>query len=211
MSFATIAGFPVISATITMPLVGLWRVEADVDAPEAFEGRVAIEAPGLSLSGTVVPSGDFGGRVRARIEAGAGRLAETLPGRYFRGATYRQIVGETLRDAGETLDASPMVGTAPLWCRASGPASRTVADVATALGLCWNTTDAGLLSLSSPTWAALDVPSSEVLDDDAVSGRIVLGTTDLSARPGRTIQGRRVVCVRHIIGDAIRTELLTEP
>lgn len=211
MSFVTIAGFPVLSATITMPLVGLWRIEADVDAPEAFEGRVAIEAPGLSLSGAVVPSGDFGGRVRVRIEAGAGRLGETLPGRFFRGATYRQIVSETLRDVGEALDDSAMTGTAPLWCRAAGPASRTVADVAKALGLAWGATDAGLVSLSAPTWAALDVKDAVVLENDAVSGLIVLGTTTLSARPGRTTLNNRITCVRHVIGDAIRTELLTEP
>ena len=101
MSFLTVNDYPAISCDITMPLVGLWRVEADVDAPEAIEGPVTIEAPGLTLSGTIVAADDYGGRVRLRIEAGAGRMAEVIGARFFKSATYRQIVAETIREVGE--------------------------------------------------------------------------------------------------------------
>ena len=208
MSFLTIAEYPAIRATITMPLSGLWYVDADVDAPELPSGRVAIDAAGLSLSGTVVAAEDYGGRIRVRVEAGAGRMAERIGPRFFRSATYRQVVAETLREVGESLDGSELGGVAPAWARAAGPASRTVAFVAAALGLAWGATDAGLLTLFSPAWSDLVVDTAEVLSDDATTGLLVLGTTDLSARPGYTIEGRRVVAVRHCVSDVVRTEIV---
>lgn len=211
MSFLTINDYPAISCDVTMPLVGLWRVEADVDAPEAIEGPVTIEAPGLTLKGTAVTSDDYGGRVRLRIEAGAGRMAEVIGARFFKSATYRQIVAETIREVGESLDASPLTGTAPAWVRSKGPASGTVAAVASALGLAWGATDDGLLTAFSPTWAVLEIETAEVIDSAATDGTLTLGTTVFSARPGFTIEGRRVVAVQHHVSDVARTVLICEP
>lgn len=211
MSFLTIGDFPVISARIVMPLVGLWYVDADVDAPDVFSGFHSVDAVGLSLSGTVVTSTENGGRVRVHIEPGAGRMAESIGPRFFRGATYRQVVAETMREVGESLDGSKLNGVAPAWSRSKGPPSRTVAAVAEALGLAWGATDEGLVTLFSPTWAELEVDTAELLTVDDTTGLLTLGTTDLSARPGFTIEGRRVVAVRHIVSDVVRTELICEP
>lgn len=194
-----------------MPLVGLWYVDADVDAPEVFSGLLSVDAPGLSLFGTVVTSTEDGGRVRAHVEAGAGRMAEGIGPRFFRGATYRQIVAETLREVGESLDDSKLDGVAPAWTRSAGSPARTVAAVASTLGLTWGATDAGLVTLFSPTWAEQTIETAELLTVDDTTGLLTLGTTDLSARPGFTIEGRRVVAVRHCISDVVRTELICEP
>ncbi len=211
MSFLTIGEYPAICATITMPLVGLWRVDADVDADEPLTGRVTIEGPGLTLSGTIVAADDYGGRIRVRIEAGAGRMAEVIGARFFRGATYRQVVEETLREVGEALDASPITGVAPAWVRSKAPSAATVAAVASTLGLAWGATDAGLVTLFSPTWAPLEIEDAEVIDSVATNGLLLLGTTDLSARPGRTIEGQRVVAVQHHISTVVRSTLTCEP
>lgn len=210
MSFLTIGDYPVISARIVMPIVGLWYVDADVDAPEVFSGLVNVEAPGLSLFGTVVTLTENGGRVRFHIEPGAGRMAESVGPRFFRGATYRQVVAETLREVGESLDGSKLDGVAPAWTRSAGSPSRTVVAVAATLGLTWGATDGGLVTLFSPTWAELEVDTAELLTVDDTTGLLTLGTTDLSARPGRTIEGRRVTEVRHCVSDVVRTELICE-
>jgi len=191
-----------------MPLSGLWYVDADVDAPGVLAGSVVVEAPGLSLSGTVTASTSYGGRVRVHVMPGAGRMSEPIAARSFRGATYRQIVAETLREVGESLDASPLTGTAPAWVRSEGPASATVAAVASSLGLTWGATDAGLVTLFSPTWAEQTVDTADVLSDDATTGLLTIGTTDLSARPGNTIEGVRAVAVRHCVSDVVRTEIV---
>lgn len=211
MSFLYVGDYPAISARIVMPLVGLWYVDADVDAPEVFSGLLNVDAPGLSLFGTVVTSTEDGGRVRAHIEPGAGRMAESIGPRFFKAATYRQIVAETLREVGESLDGSKLDGVAPAWTRAAGSPSRTVAAVAAALGLTWGATDAGLVTLFSPTWAEQTIETAELLAVDDTTGLLTLGATNLGARPGFTIEGRRVTAVRHCVSDVVRTELVCEP
>ena len=211
MSFLYVGEYPAVEARIVMPLSGLWYVDAHVDAPGVLTGSVVVEAPGLSLSGTVVASSNYGGRVRALVRPGAGRVSEPIGARFFQSATYRQIVAETLREVGESLDDSKLDGVAPAWARSAGPASRTVASVASALGLTWGATDGGLLTLFSPAWNDLVVDTAEVLSDDATTGLLTIGTTDLSARPGNTIEGVRAVAVRHCVSDVVRTEILYSP
>ena len=95
--------------------------------------------------------------------------------------------------------------------RVEDAASRTLASVASALGLTWGATDGGLLTLSSPAWNDLVVDTAEVLSDDATTGLLTIGTTDLSARPGNTIEGVRAVAIRHVVSDVVRTEILYSP
>jgi hypothetical protein len=212
MSFATVDGWPVVELSLTMPLLGAWHAEATVDADELPSGLVLLEAPGLYLAGSVTSSTDYGGRVRLRIEAGAGVLASRVPPRFFRGATHRQIVAETLREVGETLAAASLLGGASVaWCRAEGSAGATVAAVARLLDLAWGANDAGEVVLFAPGWEPLEIEDATEVAQDGIAGRFILGATDLSARPGRTIEERRITCVRHVIDDAIRTELTTEP
>lgn len=211
MSFATLGGWPVVELALTMPLVGVWHAEATIDADEIPTGLVFLEAPGLTLAGTVSSASDYGGRIKLRVQAGAAALADVVKPRFFRGVTYRQIVTETLREVGEGLDAaSPLSATTAAWMRIAGPAAATVALVADVLGLAWGATDSGDVTLFSPTWATLELDEAVVLDSDATTGRVLLGSTDLSARPGLTFDGQRITCVRHVIADAIRTELSTE-
>ena len=118
MSFLTVGGFSAVSAVVTMPLTGLWRVDADLDADEGSPSGVAlVETPGLSLAGTFVKSGEFAGRYRVTVEPGTGRLAETVVTRFFRNATYQQIIAETLREVGESLAPSPLSGVVSHWVR----------------------------------------------------------------------------------------------
>lgn len=212
MSYATLDGWPIVEAVVTLPLVGTWHVEAVVDVGDETlpTGLVLVEAPGLYLAGTVSASSEYGGRVKVRVQAGMAALADLVPARFFRGVTYQQIVAETLREVGETLAASPLSGSVPAWVRSAGSAGDTVARVAATLGLCWGHTDSGAVALFSPTWAELEIESPVTLDYDATTGRVYLGSTDLSARPGHTIDGDRVTAVRHVISDVVRTELTTE-
>lgn len=211
MSFATLDGWPIVEATITLPLVGPWHVDAVVDTEEIPTGLVLVEAPGLSLAGTVSASSEYGGRVKVRVIAGTGALADVVPARFFRGVTYEQIVTETLREIGETLAPSPLSGVAVAWVRAKGAVGATLGRVADLLGLCWGATDAGDVRLFTPDWAELEIAEAVTIDLDATVGRALVGSTDLSARPGKTIDGDRITCVRHVITpDVVRTELTTE-
>lgn len=211
MTFATLDGWPVVEWVVTMPLLGIWHAEATIDATEEPKGVVELDATGLTLSGTVTSSSEYGGRIRVRVEAGAGELAKPLPARFFRALTFRQLLAETLSEAGEKLAPSTLLdATVPAWCRAAGPASATVASVAETLGLAWGATDDGLVTLFRPTWADLEIEEAVEVAQEGTSGRFTIGALDLSARPGRTIGERRITCVRHVVSDVVRTELVTE-
>lgn len=207
MSFLTVGGYPAICATITMPLVGAWVVEADVDTLELPTGTTTVVAPGLELRGTVVATTDWGGRARVVIWPGAGGLSRPVPARYFRGATYRQIVAETLRDVDEALDDSDLSAIAPRYARAAGPAGALVAAVASALGLAWGCLDDGRVTLFRPAYDDMVIDEAELLDDDATVGRLTLGTTFFAARPGYRIEGVQATCVKHVLTDVARTEV----
>ena len=80
MAALTLAGSPVLAATITMPGVGCWVADVEIAATEAPAGRVEL-APevGAAWSGTVIEGGVHGQTWRGNVDAhGDGARAQAL-------------------------------------------------------------------------------------------------------------------------------------
>src|SRR5690606_12571979 len=94
--------------------------------------------------GTALPnrSGLSGSRVRAKVVGGAGGLSRVLPAKnYANGVSVRTIVGDILREAGESLSSESseaILSTAlPKWERLRGSASRALVALLDQVGAIW--------------------------------------------------------------------------
>ena len=153
-------GLPILRASLLRPRVGVWTLDLTVDPGEdgtGLTGAVAVTLGDLTLSGTVVagevlPEGVWTGRV----VGGAGGLGRTVPALALRACTLADVLGQTLTDAGETLDTTSGDLARPVarWQRVEAPASRTVADVARAAGYAWRTLADGTVWVGADAWAA---------------------------------------------------------
>lgn len=207
MAFLTIAGVAALRARLSMPLSGLWLVDALLDADTAPTGVVACSAPGFDGSGTVVRGDAIQGRAAVRIVAGKGALATPLAPRWYSRAPARVIALDVLRDSGELLASSSAIPDVELsWARSSLSAAATLEQLAGVLGIAWRALDDGSIWLGAETWPAVaEVPM--VLETDDGLGWRRYEADALTLRPGMLLEGRRVVRVRHAIDDNAVTSI----
>jgi hypothetical protein len=219
MAFASIAGFDVLAARLTVPRAGCWHadltVDADADA-KGLTGRLTLTlGDGASTwSGAVVRGGDAFGRRELRIVGGAGGLATVLPGQSYRQTTAGQLLEDVLGGAGEQLAGSidPGLLATPFdtWSRIAAPAAHQLAAIVGALGVSWRVLPSGLVWLGADTWPAAPAAlEADVLEVDARLGRWVLGTSNgYLLQPGQTYAGQRLDLVEHFVtADSLRTNL----
>jgi hypothetical protein len=204
-------GAPVLYASIGMPVSGAWVARIVVDADEALSGAVVLESDaGLELHGFARRSGETHGRVEALIVAGAGGLATELDGRYYVGAPVQTILGDLLREAGETLsttsDSAALGSYLQKWARGAGRAGRQIAELLGPLDVSWRVLDDGSIWIGTDTWPAADL-DYEITSEHPGDDRIAIADEALGLRPGMTLEGRRVSYVQHHVApDSIRTE-----
>ena len=187
----TLAGHPVESLTLTVPRVGAWVADvALVDAP-ALAGAVELVVDGRAWRGAVHRGGVELGRWTGRVVGGAGGLHALLGPAAYADTTLAVVLGETLRDAGESLAASAgdLTATVARWARVAGLAHHTVADVARAVGYAWRTLDDGSVWAGPEGWAALALGADlDVLEHDPATGRYELaGAACAAIDPGRVV------------------------
>lgn len=189
MAALTLAGSPVLAATITMPGVGAWVADVEVATTEAPSGRVEL-APeaGAAWSGTVLEGGVYGQTWRGRIVGGAGGLRAEIPATSYRNATLHDVLVDAVREAGETLAAGVDLSAwaVRLHLRMQRAAAWAVADVARAAGVPWRVTRAGAVRVGAETWTALSLDDVSVVAVAPSERRYELAGA-LSADPGVTL------------------------
>jgi len=209
----TLAGHNLLSLRMTIPRSGAWVADAVVDTDTAITGTVTLEIAGRTWRGTVT-SGDVElGRWSGRVVGGAGGLQRALAATAYADTDLRTVVGETLRDAGETLSAASgdLSAVVTRWARAAAPAAHAVGDVARSAGMSWRVARDGSVWIGADAWGAVDLGTVDVLERDPRHGRWVLaGDGAALAEPGVsvTLDGAavRVGTVEHSLdGDALRT------
>jgi hypothetical protein len=210
----TIDGARVTLCALTIPRVGAWVADLDVDSAEAITGRVSLVIDGATWSGTVARGGLVAGSWRGRIVGGAGGLAGTLGAVAQRGSTLGTVLADALLSAGETLsgDAHDLGALANLWHRIAAPASTAVADVARAAGYSWRTLADGSVWLGADTWATYTPTGAvDVIDEQPEAGRLVLAGDTLGIVPGVTLAlpGRDPVRVGQVEHRATPSDLRT--
>lgn len=177
-------------AAISVPRIGAWVADVELDSAEALTGAVSLVIDGATWTGTVVRGGVAAGAWRGRIVGGAGGLSTVLTAVAQRAATLGTVLADVLRAAGETLasDAGVLTDARPLWHRLASPAQSAIADVATSAGYAWRVKSDGAVWLGAESWATYTPTGAvDVLDESPEAGRLVLSGDVLGILPGRTL------------------------
>lgn len=190
MAALTLAGSPVLAATIHMPAVGCWVADVEVATTEAPAGRVELTPEaGAAWSGTVIEGGVHGQTWRGRIVGGAGGLRAELPATSYRSATLQDVLADALREAGEAL--APGVDLSAwavaLFVRTQRSAAWTVADVARTANAPWRVTRAGAVRVGAEAWGALALDDVSVVAEHPDRRRYELAGAVLGVDPGVTV------------------------
>ena len=177
--------------SLTIPRVGLWSAEVEVDADAVLTGDVDLVVEGRAWRGTVHRGGVELARGSWRI-VGAGALLGILSPQAFRNTTLADVLRETVLGAGADLaaDLGDLSAAVTAWHRRAAPATHTLADVARAAGAAWRALSDGTLWCGTDAWTAQTIPAEgvEMLDVAPSLGRYELaGEAALDILPGRTI------------------------
>lgn len=190
MAEITLSTRRVASACLTVPRVGAWVADVDVDSPDELSGAVTLTIDGRAWRGTVARGGVVSGSWRGRVVGGAGGLSTNLPALALRGATLGVVAAEVLREAGETpaSTAGSLTAAAPRWHRIAAPASTALADVARATGYAWRVLADGTIWMGAETWATYTPTGAvDVTDERPEGGSVTLAGDVLGIVPGVTL------------------------
>jgi hypothetical protein len=206
MSFATLAGYPILSGSVTLPRQGVWHADLVIDADAAPSGPAALGlGAALTLQGTVQRSGIFAGEVRVRVVGGKGLLQTELSPQWYVGAPVSVPLRDLVEGAGEVLSSTcdtGVLGTVlePGWARLSGEAGVALGQLLEGLGATWRVLPDGSVWVGPETWpAASGMADLVVLDDDGSDALMVATTEAPTLLPGQTLQGRRVSAVEYSV------------
>lgn len=208
---ATANGSTLLSASISMPAVGAWHTEIVVDSASALSGAVTLDIDGVQFSGTVIRGGTNGGRSLAKLVGGNGGLSTELPVRnYVAPATLALVIGDILREAGETLsttaDAALLATVLTRWERSAGPASHSLVALLDAIGATWRVLADGTVWIGTQSWPTQEIEHA-LIDEDWSSGILLIAPLKPELRPAVTFRGQRLDEVAHnFMPEGLRTE-----
>jgi hypothetical protein len=196
-----------------MPIIGAWRAKLELSSSMVLDGAVVLTVDGISFTGTAMPnrSGLSGSRSRAMVVGGAGGLSTVLPAKnYANGVSVRTVVGDILRECGESLSSASDEGilgsVLPKWERVRGAASRALVGILDEVGGIWRIERSGAVLVTVEAYPETDV-EHELLDEDWAAGRILIRPKAPDLLPGVTFSGQEIRFVRHMIdGGGMRTE-----
>jgi len=217
---ATVAGYRVLEAVVRMTPRGAWFADVVSDeAPTTLAGVVVFDAPGATLTGSVVRCGDYSvgmtNRTSMRLVGGRGGLSKPLAPTTLRKVTPSAIASATCRAAGEVLSTSATfpAGTLDAWARIAGTAGAAFDALCDEQAIStWTVLDDGSIWFGAYAWqpSPLDAadPPITSMDSDAGIGWATYAVDSLAARPGQTIGGIRIAAVEHRIDvRGMRTEV----
>lgn len=205
---------PVLALSLSLPRIGNWSADVQVDDEVELSGAAVLEDNGLVWKGTVVRSAVGGTRTHARIIGGAGKLTTELAPKSYVGTTARAIVSDIISAAGETLD--PTSGGAPFnvvptyWTCTGFSAGTELARICASIGADWRMLPSGTVWVGVESYPTLKFDHEEI-EPDPINRSYTIGSERIELRPGVTFDGRRVSRVEHIVrGDLARTIYWTE-
>lgn len=205
-------GMQVLRAEITMPPTGPWIAKFDGNGSEVITGRVVIDFGdgAMQLVGTV-PAGScevYADRVLARAIGGAAGLQTVVGGKAYREATAGLIIGDLLRDAGETLsddcDQATLQTVFRYWVRLKGAVQRELKILFDRLGVKWRVLADGTIWVGTDSWAESALVSPDyVLTENVKQEQRVKVIADVPCVfPGETFLGQHVATVEHFLDGA---------
>lgn len=216
MSLVTVDGVPCSDATLTVPLVGCWTLEAKLsnDAPEG--APVRAEFGDLVLVGTLFRGGSFAGAGMLRAVGGKGGWRKDIDPKPYQssfGIKVAPLVKDAARACGETVNVDAPGTVGPFWTRPARPAVWTLSV------LCprwWMGFDGVTVPTSRPE-GSMQVRELNVVPEGTSlsAGRIVCSPASLAGvLPGLTFSAPSVpvpqvalTVVHRLADDRLRTEI----
>lgn len=203
----TVNGADILSMTLTMPAVGTWTLSAELATDDVISGAIKVENENVSLSGYVLPgrSGVVAGVCMIEAIGGKGGLVKALEARSYQSAKAREVIGDLMASAGESLDPGTARGVLDYqlayWTRAGGRAGTALTVLAEALGARWRVRSSGGIWIGAEAWpkVAEDYGALE-LDRDHAAGSVLLAPDTIALAPGVLLEGERVGRVEHSVG-----------
>ena len=188
---ATLAGFAISTAAVTLPLWGVWSAEIYLVDPAELAGAVSLVIEDLVLAGSVVRGGPVEGSARYVVAGGAGGWRRVVPPQPYRndlGIRLSTVLADVARAAGEQLELDPalerVLGSA--WVRRAGPAW----DVLGRLGVPWWLDGAGVTQVRLRPAPAVSAPAARLIAWDRGKALRELAVDTLAPwAPGALLEG----------------------
>lgn len=191
MAILSLDSRPVLAAVIRFPVRGIWTATLDLDGTDVPSGRVSIACDGAApLVGTVARGDLTGSLVRLLVVGGAGGLRGSLPALALQQGTLGDVLAATLREAGETLDATSATlsdRATARWHRAQGPACHAVGSLAASAGLTWRVLRAGTVWLGTDAFETAAEGVRRVLGREPAFGAWAWSCDTIDAVPGELV------------------------
>lgn len=214
MALATLNGETITRMRLTMPRVGAWVADVEIDSSSAPSDPVVLTLGDLTLVGAMYSGGTpFHGRTRVRIVGGAGRWRSHVAAKGYTsiagGVSLSTVLGDAAREVGETVVIPDDRTIGDAYAREDGPASRLLWQLAGE----WYVRDDGATVIASRPDGAISDAFDVVAYDGASDMITIASDTFASFRPGRTVStsvlgSRRIGTVVHVVDRArVRTEL----
>lgn len=210
MAILTANGIGVYRGVVSLPRVGAWHADLEVDTTDALTGAVAMEAGGITFRGTVSRGASYLGVAHVRVVGGADGLRKRAKPVHYVHPQVRTPLGDLLRAAGETLSATvlPAILNRQLeaWTVLDAPIGEQLSVlVARALGdgVAWRVLADGTVWVGVETWPAAGIADDAFreLGRSPVDDSLELGLDGAVLLPGTTLDGRRIDYCEHILED----------
>jgi hypothetical protein len=201
---ATVNGVSIQAMTLRLPLVGSWECTLTADTTDAAKvnGPAVIDIDGRKLTGTAEASADAGGKVTARVIAGANGLAATLAPRSYNPTTVRVVLGHILTDAGETLaadaDSATLSRTVDGWTRTAQSGKDALKRLADFLGVAWRHKLDGSVWIGPETWPTVE-PKHVVEKEEPTEQAVTVALESLGVLPGETFRAARISAAEYTL------------
>lgn len=207
---ATVNGIEVIDGRITMPVRGVWTMNARVKSDQVLSGVVSIVAPDMKLTGKIVRSGVYRGTTSLFAVAGANGLGQEIKPTGFYQSPVSVVLADIARLTGEkfstTSDPNYTTLTVKQWNRRSDVAGVLLSNLVDYLSsltdadaVNWRILDDGTIWIGVDKWTASTFQGQEIsAPTDPAYLRRTIGSDSAGWRPGTTFNGNKIVMVEHI-------------
>jgi hypothetical protein len=211
MALLTLDGHGVIRGVLSLPRLGVWRAELDVDVPEALTGAVTLKVgdDALTLKGTVSTGGEHQGINRVRVVGGADGLRRLARPQHYVRPTVRIVAADLLRTAGEAGLSSTIAEAVAgrqlaAWTTIANSVGEQLAALVdrgapTDVAWGWRVLPDGTLWLGPETWPATEVADWRELEESPQDRRLEIGLDMPALLPGTMLGERKVDYVEHHI------------
>jgi hypothetical protein len=212
-AYCTVNGQAVLEARIGLPRVGVWSLDAVLDAGSDVSGAVEVKYGSTTLKGTVVRTGKRDDSCRIRVVGGAAGFTKTVPAKSYLNLPMRIPLVDVLTAAGEqlaaTADPALLQSFVGRWSRVETIAAFALRSLLEGRDVAWRILPDGTVWIGAESWPVVTL-EHELLDEDAITGRVTIYAEDPAVFPGQTFLDRQVSYVEHWFGEVLRTEVRFE-